>query len=382
VRILLIGEFSRLHNSLKEGLVALGHEVVLVANGDGFKNYPADLSTKAFFCESKLMKLPRNAIHKFTNFDIATLEFGIRFYFHLKKLKNFDVVQLINEAPIQTIPWLERYLLKKIFHHNKNVFLLCCGVDYSVAKHLIEKKERYSIMNPYFENKNSHKEYAFILDFLKPSHKKTHDLVYQHIKGVYASDIDYINPVKDKKKFLGLLPNPINIDKIKFIDLKINGKIKIFLGINSGTYNTKGIAFFEKALEVIGKKYEDKIEIIIAQNLPYKDYIELYDSSHIVLDQVYAFDQGYNALEAMAKGKVVFTGAEKEFENYYNLKDEVAINALPNVDYLVTSLSYLIENPAKITEIGIRARKFIEKEHDYRNIAEKYLKTWEVLCDF
>ncbi|GEC79821.1 hypothetical protein FAQ01_26910 [Flavobacterium aquatile] len=231
-------------------------------------------------------------------------------------------------------------------------------------------------MNPYFENKNLYVEYKFIYDFLSKNHKKTHDLVYKNIKGVYASDIDYVNPIKNEKKIIGLLPNPINADKIKFIDLKIDGTIKIFLGINSSTYNTKGIVFFEKALEVVSKKYEDKIEIIIAQNLPYQEYIKLYDSSHIVLDQVYAFDQGYNALEAMAKGKVVFTGAEKEFENYYNLQDEVAINALPDVDYLVTTLSYLIENPTKITEIGIRSRKFIEKEHDYRFIAEKYLKTW------
>lgn len=376
MRILLIGEFSRLHNSLKEGLELSGHEVCIVANGDGFKNYPVDLSTRAKWFETKIGIFFKKLLYKTIRFDVLKLEFGIRFYFHLNKLKNYDVVQLINEAPIQTIPWLERYLLKKIFHQNKDAYLLCCGVDYLVAKHLVEKKERYSIMNPYFENKNLYVEYKFIYDFLKKNHKKTHDLVYKNIKGVYASDIDYINPIKNEKKFLGLIPNPINTDKIAFIDLKIDGTIKIFLGINTSTYNTKGIIFFEKALEVVSKKYEDKIEIIIAQNLPYQDYIKLYDSSHIVLDQVYAFDQGYNALEAMAKGKVVFTGAEKEFENYYNLQDEVAINALPDVDYLVTTLSYLIENPTKITEIGIRARKFIEKEHDYKIIAEKYLKTW------
>lgn len=377
MRILLIGEFSRLHNSLKEGLELLGHEVCIVANGDGFKNYPVDLSTRAKWFETKIGIFIKKLLYKTIGFDVLKLEFGIRFYFHLNKLKKYDVVQLINEAPIQTIPWLERYLLEKIFHQNKDVYLLCCGVDYLVAKYLIEKKERYSIMNPYFKNKNLYVEYQFIYDFLKKNHKKTHDLVYQNIKGVYASDIDYINPIKGEKKFLGLLPNPINTDKIEFFDLKIDGKIKVFLGINSSTYNTKGIAFFEKTLEIVGKKYEDKIEIIIAQNLPYQDYIKFYESSHIVLDQVYAFDQGYNALEAMAKGKVVFTGAEKEFENYYNLKDQVAINALPDVDYLVTTLSHLIENQAKIIEIGIRARKFIEKEHNYKIIAEKYLKIWE-----
>lgn len=377
MRILLIGEFSRLHNSLKEGLKLLGHDVYIIANGDGFKNYPADLSTKAKWCESKLGTIIRKVIYKISKFDLIPLEIGIRFYLHHKKLNNFDVVQLINESPIQTLPFLERYFLKKIFKQNNKVYLLCCGIDYLVAKSLIEKRERYSIMNPYFENKEKLKEYYYIFDYLKTSRKKTHDLVYKNIKGVYASDIDYINPIKDEKKFLGLLPNPINTDKIKFIEPKIKNKIKIFIGINSGNYYKKGITFFEKALEVVSKKYEDKIEIIMAQNLPYQEYIELYNSSHIVLDQVYAFDQGYNALEAMAKGKVVFTGAEKEFENYYNLSEEVAINALPDIDYLVTTLSYLIENPSKIIEIGKRARNFIEREHDYKIIAHKYLSVWK-----
>ena len=44
MRILLIGEYSRLHNSLKEGLLHLGHDVTLVGDGDDFKNYPVDYS--------------------------------------------------------------------------------------------------------------------------------------------------------------------------------------------------------------------------------------------------------------------------------------------------------------------------------------------------
>jgi glycosyltransferase involved in cell wall biosynthesis len=79
----------------------------------------------------------------------------------------------------------------------------------------------------------------------------------------------------------------------------------------------------------------------------------------------------------MAKGKVVFTGAEKEFEEYYNLTEKVAVNALPNVENLVKELSFLIENPNEIQAIGIRARAFVEKEHNYIKVAEKYLKAWE-----
>ena len=378
MRILLIGEFSRLHNSLKEGLVALGHEVVIVANGDGFKNYPVDLSTKAKWCETQLGNIPRQIIYRLTNFDIATLEFGIRFYFHLNHLKNFDVVQLINETPIQTIPKLERFLLKKIFKQNKKTFLLCCGVDYLIAKYLMEKKERYSILNPYFENPKSKKEYQFILDFLSTNHKKTHDLVYQNIQGVIASDIDYLLPMQKHPKFLGMVPNPVNTSKIEFSEMEINDKVIIFLGINRGTYYTKGISFFEKALEILKHKMGDKIEIVIAENLPYQNYIYKYNQAHIILDQVYGFDQGYNALEAMAKGKVVFTGAEKEFEKHYNFTEKVAINALPDVDYLVSELVYLIENPTEIQAIGKRARQFVEKEHDYISIAENYCAKWNL----
>lgn len=376
MRILLVGEFSRLHNSLKEGLTALGHEVVIIANGDGFKNYPADLSTKAKWCETKLGNIPRQIIFRLTRFDIARIEFGIRFYFHLNKLKDFDVVQFINEAPIQTTPSLERFLLKKLIHQNKKTFLLCCGVDYLVAQHLIEKKERYSIMNPYFENPKSKKEYQFLLDFLSKSHKKTHQLIYQNIHGVIASDIDYLLPMQGHPKFLGLTPNPINTAAIDFSELKIDDKIILFLGINRGTYFTKGITFFEKALEIVKEKMGDRIEIIIAENLPYQTYINEYNRAHIILDQVYSFDQGYNALEAMAKGKVVFTGAEIEFEKYYNLTEKVAINALPDVDSLVKDLAHLIENPAEISTIGKRARTYIEEHHNYKNCAEDYLSKW------
>jgi hypothetical protein len=65
-----------------------------------------------------------------------------------------------------------------------------------------------------------------------------------------------------------------------------------------------------KVLKIIEQKYSSKVEII-TKSIPYKDYINLY-KSHIVLDQVFSYDQGYNALEEWQR-QVVFTGAETEF---------------------------------------------------------------------
>ncbi|HCY80686.1 MAG TPA: glycosyl transferase family 1, partial [Xanthomarina gelatinilytica] len=68
MQILLIGEFSRLHNSLKEGLQKLGHEVVLVGNGDLFKNFPTDVDLSVKTCNKPVLLFFRKAIHKLTGF--------------------------------------------------------------------------------------------------------------------------------------------------------------------------------------------------------------------------------------------------------------------------------------------------------------------------
>jgi hypothetical protein len=377
MRILLLGEYSRLHNSLKEGLATLGHEVILVGNGDGFKNYPVDYSIKAKWCEGKILNVPRQMIHRVFKFDMAQWEQGIRFYFLLPKLKGFDVVQLINECPIQTNNRFELFLLKKVVNQNGKLFLLSSGVDSLNVKFLLEKKLPKSMLQPYFENPSLKKEYQYVLEYLSEGNQKIHDFVYQNCAGIIASDMDYVLPLKDNPKFLGLIPNPVNCADLPFIELTNTNRIVIFLGINQWNYHQKGIGYFEKALAIIKEKYTSKVEILTAQNISYKGYITLYNSAHILLDQVYAYDQGYNALEAMAKGKVVFTGAEKEFTDYYNLSETVAINAKPDVAYLVAQLSFLIENPQEIAAIGKRARAFIEKEHDSLRIAQRYLTIWK-----
>ena len=377
MRVLLIGEYSRLHNSLKEGLVKLGCEVIIVANSDGFKEFPVDYSTDFKFCKTKIINISRQIIVRLFNYDIAKLEQGLRFYFLLKKMKNFDIVQFIHETPIKTNKKFEVFLLKKIFNANKKVFILSCGADYLNMKYDTTHRDKKSSIQPFFENQKLVEEYNSLFDLLKENHKKAHDFVLEKCKGIIACDLDYINAVKNHSKYLGLIPYPINLDKFIFNELKIDHKIVIFLGINEWSYNQKGIVYFEKALEIISEKYPEKVEIIITRTIPYKKYINLYNRAHILLDQTYAYDQGYNALEAMTKGKVVFTGAETEFMKHYNLTEKVAINALPNVESLTNELSFLIENPAEIIAMGKRARAFVEKEHNYIKIAEKYIETWK-----
>ncbi len=317
MKILLVGEYSRLHNSLKEGLKALDHDVVLISTGDFFKNYPADIKLRRKY-DSGLGKKVKVSIFKLLGIDITSLSLKKQFFSHREKLKGFDVVQLINESPLGVTPSIEKNIISFLKKNNHQLFLLSCGADYISITYNYEKKNRYSILNPLFDNTSSEKNYAPILKYLKPEYKSLHEYVYSCVDGVIASDLDYHIPLRGHPQYLGLIPNPINTEELEFQPTPITNKIVIFHGINRANYFKKGSNYFEEALEIIREKYADKIHIEIAENLPYSQYIKVYNKAHIVLDQVLGYDQGYNALEAMAKGKVVFTGAERNLKNIIN----------------------------------------------------------------
>ena len=378
MKILLIGEYSRLHNSLKEGLMALGHEVTIVGCGDKFKQFPVDFSIYARICnDNKIANFLFKSIRKVIGFNLEKIEKAIRFYLLLSKLNHYQHVQLINSDALETYPILSRFLYKKLFQNIQSRSLLVCGDETPIIDYLFKKEFKYSVLTPYFEDNSIEKEFQFPLKYRNDNYRKTFNWLVKNCQKLITSDLDYEIPMQKMGFQTTFIPNPINTDKITFQNIGITDKIVIFLGINRLSYSKKGIIYFEKALEIIREKYADKIEIIVSENLPYSEYISTYNKAHILLDQVFAYDQGYNALEAMAKGKVVFTGAETEFLNQYQLQaDDVCINAEPNENEIAKKLSFLIEDPEKINKISKNARKFIEKEHAYKIIAEKYFTSW------
>lgn len=376
MKILLIGEYSRLHNSLKEGLQKLGHEVTILGFKDGFKNYTVDFPLEKKW-DTGLLKKIKLLLLVLTGFDITSYLTYRQFWRKRNNFNHFDVVQLINENSFFCNYHYEKKILDFIFLNNKKVFLLSCGDDYPYVKYNFNHPENPSIIQPYLEGKIADKNFSNVLKYRTKPFEKLHQFIYENIQGVIASDIDYHIPLQNHPKYLSLIPSPVNLDKFPKNELEIDETIVIFHGINRESYFKKGNDFYEKGLKIIKQKYGDKVELLTVEDVPYKQYINRYNMAHIVMDQLYGHDKGTNGLEAMAKGKVVFTNVSKIFEKHYNLKEKVAINGLPDVDYLVNELSFLIDNPDEIFAIGKRARAFIEKEHDYVKIAEKYMAVWD-----
>lgn len=376
MRILLVGEYNRSHFFLKKGLEELGHEVTVIGLNDGFKNVSTDIQLNhnyTFGVKKKLKVL----IHSLFKIDLHSISIKKQLVKHKRELKGFDIVQFINESPFLCTPKVEQEIFDLIKQWNSKVYLLSCGTDYISIKYAFDKKPKYSLLTPYFEGKGSENNYKAPLKYLQEDFKKLHLHIYKNIEGVIASDLDYHLPLKNHPKYLGLALNPVKIDSpIPF--KRIKDKIVIFHGINLNNYYKKGNDIFEKALEIIQKKHSDKIDVITVKSLPYNEYIKSYDSAHILLDQVYSYDQGFNALEAMAKGKVVFTGAENEWLEFHNLKENtVAINAVPDPQKIANKLEWLILNPQEIIKISNRAQEYVKENHNYIKSAQTYLDLWQ-----
>ena len=159
MRILLVGEYSRLHNSLKEGLIKLGHEVVIIAQGDGFKAYPVDIKIDApLFKHNYILRKIKNIAFLLFKVDLA----GIELLFNLKRmtknLQEFDVIQLINSNCFLTLPSIE----KKIFNHlsklSKKKFLKSAGNDVYWVYYMLNKHQGYSSLTSYINDKKNLKK--------------------------------------------------------------------------------------------------------------------------------------------------------------------------------------------------------------------------------
>lgn len=378
MKILLIGEYSRFHNSLKEGLVSLGHSVTIVGTGDDFKKYPVDISIAPTWGKTNWLTTKlRRAIYRLTKTDMALIETGNRFWKQRESMKGYDVVQFINSWSIRTTIAKEKKCIAFLEEHNNALFLSACGTDTPWVESLLHDKQLpYHILTPYLKDASLKTYYTPSLKYVTPQHKELYTFIEKKVKAVIPTDMDYHIGLQNNSKATALIPTPIHIDKLEYKMTPIQDKIIIFHGINRSNYLKKGNDIFEKALEIIQKKYAANIEIITVESLPYAEYIKAYDKAHILLDQVYSHDQGYNALEAMAKGKVVFTGAGTHFKEHYKLDHQVAIDATPYPNQIANELEQLIEHPERMQEIAKNARAFVEKHHNHLNVAQKYLDIW------
>lgn len=360
-KIAFIGEFSGVNNNYAKLLKNSGYEVLLISDGDSFKNYDRDINISVI--------RPKNRFYNFM-FDIG-LTGLLNYYTNRKKfdqIDNYDAVFFINPIPIESFGFIGNFLLfKKLHKQNKKIFLQALGDDYYWVKFCLNKKFNYSPFdNMNYKNIN---KFKYSLKYVySPFYRLLSIIVAKKSYKIIAGLTDYYYPyLKDfshKLHFLPLYVENNNINKV-IQKIKVGQKVTIFHSWQKGKELKKGNYIFEQAISHLVNNFPNKINYIINnENIEYGKYIDLVEQSDIVLDQCYSQDRGMTALYAMARGKVVFTGWENNIDNFYEIKNKnCAINALPNVKQIEQEITNLIFNNDKIYEISKNAQDFINLHH-------------------
>lgn len=356
MRILLIGEYSNVHATLAKGLKELGHQVTVLSNGDFWKDYPRDIT---------LDRIP-------------TKWGGIKYLFRLltilPKLRHYDVVQLINPMFLELKAKRILPVYKYLRRHNVKVFLGAYGMDYYWVNTCCENKPlRYSDFNIGDHLRTDEEALREKQDWIGTDKERLNKSIAKDCDGIVAGLYEYwvcYHPFyKEKTTYI---PYPIVLPDIhKFPN---NDKLRLFIGINRERNSYKGTDIMLAAAEDVQRDYPDKIEIIKAESVPFREYQFLMDHCDVILDQLYSYTPAMNALLAMSKGIICIGGGEEESYDILGEKTlRPIINVKPSYESVYQELKQLVLHPERIQELKRQSIEYVKRHHDYLKVAQKYL---------
>lgn len=364
MKILLINECSNLHTTLAKGLKELGHQVVTVSGGNGWRNYPRDISL--------VRKTPSH---------LDGLMYLARLYALLPQFRGYDVVQLTN--PIFFDIKAERLfsIYDYLRRHNKSIFLGAFGTDHYWVKTCCQEKPlRYSDHNLGEQVRTNRDALIDQKEWIGTTKERLNKHIAQSCDGIIACLYEYWTCYQyafaDKTTFIPLpIETPLSAPQAAKTE---NPKmLKVFIGIDKERNEYKGTDIMLKAAEELKKKYPDRMTLEIATSVPFAQYQHMMDNSDVILDQLYSYTPSMNSLLAMSKGIVVVGGGEPE--NYDILGERELrpiVNVQPTYESVYHELEQLVIHPERIPELKRQSVEYIKKHHDFVKVAMQYVSFW------
>lgn len=211
--------------------------------------------------------------------------------------------------------------------------------------------------------------------FLDKQRKKSIEKMEKYVDHIWAlnPDLLFFLP-KEKSSFL---PYSVVSEKFKFEPLNPQYPIKI---VHAPTNReAKGSSFILNALYKLKEKYPNKVEILLVENIPHVQALELYKSADLFIDQILIGWYGVVAVEAMMLGKPVISRiAEENFQFISKEMSEDIKNTIINADPF--SIEYIIEKYIKEKDLLIEkskmSRDFALKWHDSYTVSQITTKVY------
>jgi len=356
MKILLFGEFSGLFTCLKRGLDELGHDVFFVSDGNGYKDYPADF---------------RYDSHKSNNFGRFRAPYNyFNLQLHRKMLRGYDVVYLMDPNLISRHVNYNAPIYRYILKHNKKVFLCGAGDTAIMTDYWYGTNEKY---HGYIEGmllRARRKNGITLLNnaIVKQWEEELMDSVCGYIPIWY----EYAQPFRSYKALMRAIRIPIPFKDFEYKTNVVKEKIVFFHGLSTRP-EAKGTPYIQEAFKRMEGKYGNVAEFYCAGGLPFNEYMKLISRVNVILDDANSYSIAMNGLFSLAKGKIVMGGAEPEGNRELGIEGvNPVFNLKPDVDQICSQIEYIIKNKDKIEQWGLEGRQFVEKYHNYLDIAKEY----------
>lgn len=349
MKILLVGEFSGFHLNLKKGLEKLGHNVTLLSSGDGWKKIPTDKKIFSLGVKNPFLKLYYMCMD----------------YINVSSLKGFDVVQFIQPVIFPNYFRYNELLIGKLVKNNKKSFLIAAGSDSYYWKNY-KTKFKYSPHEDMKNIDNNGKKYLY----------ETHHVISfnerlaSKVNGIIPIMYDYKIGYKEFVNLKEVIPLPIDLSEIEYVENTVKDKVVIFHGLNREGF--KGTRHIKEALKRLEEDFPNEVEIIVKGHMAYDEYKKLLYKTNIVIDQANSYSYGVNAAISLAMGKIVLSGCEPETLESFNIKSSPIINILPDSNDIYLKLKYLICSKCDFNTAGQLSRKYVEELHDAIKVAIKF----------
>lgn len=369
MRILLLGEASYLHNTLKRGLLERGHRVVLASDGNNWHNSPRDIDLRRNMRWGKL----------------SGLMVLVKLLLHLPTICGNDIVQVHNYQFVPLMPAWNKWIFRFLKLTNKKLVKGCWGDDKQIFDMQAKGIPAYSDTYWKGQSQNIDANRERISEQMIPSFVDAWRYVSTHadalVPCLYEYYLCYDTPEFHDK--LHYLPLPMEIPVDRKTRIKGQGDvIKVLVGLQPKRDFMKGAKLIAHFVEVLAKRHPGKIDIQYVEGVPYDEYCRMIDEADVLVDQFYSYTPSMNSLAAMARGTVVIGGGEEE---YYRFIGEEKLRPIINVspEYTeeenVAAIEKAFFTAGRLPKLSRQSIEFVQKYHDYRLVAGQYEQLYLLL---
>lgn len=371
MKILLIGECSHLHNTLKLGLRELGHDVAIMSDGNGWHDSPRDIDLRRSERWGRLGGL------------------GVlwRLLKSLPRLCGNDIVQLSGYTFVPLKARWNRLLFLFLRLANRRVVKGCFSDDPQLF--LMQARGVPSYSDTYWggQPQNVLACQQRIDEHMRAQYRRCWLTVSRRSDALVACLYEYYlcYNTADFCSKLHYIPLPMQLPADGMAKCISDGiPIKVLVGLQPQREFMKGARKIAAFVEAVARRHPGRIDIKYVEGVPYDEYMRLLDAADVLVDQLYSYTPSMNSLAAMARGTVVIGGGEVD---YYDFIGEIVlrpiINVRPDVPDAdnIAAIEHALFTENTLARMSHESIEFVRKYHDYRRVAGIYEQLYKSILN-